>query len=278
MKYLHASAVAILLAISVSTVLPAAQAKRDKQKTDSSAAAPAAQSKAAKTLDELLSTPVKALPTDPYPNVSAPATKEQLKGNVQATEDSLQAKTDATAGEPLKGSATENGPTILKGTAVMTGGKLGAQQDPDLEDRELMVQWDRWRNQFLRAVQLQVQADVNNADGWDDPPVRSNIVYDPRTGQAYVQPRFPMGTEAWFTCQVTSDRKIKNLAITKTSGNEEYDRAVLHGVRMLEGSALLNYPSGSHRTFVNQSAGIRTASSSDYQYHQFGDVERVRHP
>jgi hypothetical protein len=129
----------------------------------------------------------------------------------------------------------------------------------------------------LRAVQLQVQAGVNHPDDWEEDS-RPRVAVDPYTGQPMVLPRFPMGTEAWFSCDVTNDRRIKNLQIVKPSGYPAYDKAVLEGVRALEGTSMLQYPQGSHRLIVNETAGIRTAQTSNYQYHHFGDVERVRNP
>jgi hypothetical protein len=285
MRQLHTSACVVLLSILVS-LAPASAFGLKKAKPP---ATPATTNKSASqatsdtkdvipSIDEVLKQPVKPQP---------------LQGNVEAT--------DAAAspdGTPLKGNADTNGSTrlngnadeqgaprlipmqpkadttILKGNASILDGKVA--EDPDLQDRELMVEWDRWRNKFLRAVQLQVQAGVNHPDDWEE-DARPKLVIDPYTGQPVgVQPRFPMGTEAWFTCQITADKRVKNLSIVKPSGYPAYDKAVLEGVRALEGTSMLIYPSGSKRQVVGQTAGIRTAGSSDYQYHHFGDVEHVR--
>lgn len=294
------------------------EAKRSKQSaraTSEASSSTAPAKDVAKSLDELLSSPVKssdqkedgknvAQPAQSTgaPDIAQPRLPERLQGTVEHTGETapgqaLSGKSDTTGGA-LSGRADENGPLrsgvtdagqaqplqpklapapVLKGAAVVSGSKLGAQQqDPDLEDRELMVEWDRWRNRFLRAVQLQVQAGVNHPDEWEEETPRSRVHVDPYSGTAFVEPRFPMGTEAWFTCEITSDRRIKSLSIVRSSGIAAYDKAVLEGVRALEGTSMLQYPPASRRALVTQTAGIRTAESSDYQYHRFGDVERVK--
>ncbi len=257
------------------------------------------------SLDELLTSPSKSSPdiTAPQP-VKAP---EKLQGAVEATDGNtagtaLEARTDGSYNQ-LHSGVNEDGTStgirsgindegqrqtlqpklapqekrILQGSAALGGLQAGAQQDPDSADRELMVEWDRWRNRFLRAVQLQVQAGVNHPDDWEEQAApRPQITYDPYTGQPVIQPRFPMGTEAWFKVDITADRRVKNLSIIRPSGINEYDRAVLSGVRALEGTSMLEFPSSSRRPVVTQSAGIKTAESSGYQYHHFGDVERLK--
>lgn len=155
----------------------------------------------------------------------------------------------------------------LKGTANMDdmGGLQG--QDPDLDDRELQVEWDKWRNRFLWAVQSGVQEALNNPDDtmmrWD--PQRQSVVM-----------RFPMGTVAWFACKITNDKRIENLKLMHTSNYPGYDKAVLQAVKSLEGTTILRFPKRSKRLFVSQSAGIKTAETGERQFFNFGDVERYR--
>jgi len=297
-------ALAMLIASgSLSPVMAKKKASADKKSKE---VAPEHPRDVSNSLDELLTTPVKSSvdTLDPKPNKPL----EKLQGTVEATEGSaagtaLEGRTDGNhnrlrSGVNQEGTSTglrsglnqEGGQPqpllpklapqdqkVLKGSAALSGLQAGAQQDPDSADRELMVEWDRWRNKFLRAVQLQVQASVNHPDDWEEQAApRSQISYDPYTGQPMAQPRFPMGTEAWFKCEITADRKVKNLSIIRPSGLNDYDRAVLSGVRALEGTSLLEFPNSSRRPTVTQSAGIRTSDSSDYQYHHFGDVERLK--
>jgi len=167
--------------------------------------------------------------------------------------------------------------TLLKGRARLDGLKSDAViEDPDRDDRELLIEWDRWRNKFLRAIQLQVQASLNNPENNSDPDERAWMRRDVTAG--YAMPRFPRGTAAWFYVEVTNDGRVKKVTITQSSGYRDYDRAVIEGVRALEGTSLLKFPQGSHRASVTQEASIRTAASADYHYHRFGDVERLRAP
>lgn len=198
---------------------------------------------------------------DRQPGKSLQGQANQLDNGLQMPSGNLQ---------PLQPKQAPVKKPVLQGSAVLNGGKLSTEQDPDMEDRELMVEWDKWRNRLLRAVQLQVQAGVNNPDSDEDARPRIDF----RTGQ--VMPRFPMGTEAWFYCEVTSDRRIKVLKITQSSGFSSYDRAIIEGVRALEGTSLLQFPRGSRRLIVNQEAGIKTAAQADYTYYHFGDVERFK--
>lgn len=192
--------------------------------------------------------------------------------------------------KPLEGTIQKEGKTPLEGQAEdedgqLTGmtpglGKDGAlkgnaqeddsalnAEDPDQDDKELMVQWDKWRNRLLWTIQSGVQESLNNPDDtmlrWD--PKRNTVVT-----------RFPLGTTSFFSCQVTPDRRIINLHLLHPSGFPNFDRAVLNVVKNLDGSAILKYPSRSHRKIVTQIAGIKTSESSQNQFFHFGDVERYR--
>ena len=159
---------------------------------------------------------------------------------------------------------------VLKGTAIKDD--TLATADPDQDSQELMIEWDRWRNRFLRAVQLGVTEDVNNPEPDETTPQR----FDPYTGT--ILPRYPLGILTWFYCQVMPDRSIRNIRITKSSGYPNYDAAVRRSIRALEGRSMLDYPRGSRRTVVTQMAGIRTSDTGDFTYHRFGDVEHYTMP
>lgn len=155
----------------------------------------------------------------------------------------------------------------LKGSASKSEAGLNATFDPDADDRELMIEWDRWRNRFLRAIQSGMQETLNNSTD-------EYLRWDPR--QRAMISRFPLGTTAWFSCQVTPDRRIVKLKLVNPSGFPGYDRAVLEAIASLEGSRILQYPRGSKRNIVTQVAGIKTSDSSEYRYFKFGDVEHQR--
>jgi hypothetical protein len=158
----------------------------------------------------------------------------------------------------------------LKGNATLLGGKSARAGDPDEDDTELMVEWDRWHNRFLRAVQLGTQEILNNPD--TDDYERPHV--DPLTGA--LTSRYPLGTGAAFSCQVTAEGQIKNLELIENSGFPRYDRAVLQAVRQLAGTQITHFPKGSHRRTVIQPGRIKTAGNSDFKYYKFGDVEKIR--
>ncbi len=158
-------------------------------------------------------------------------------------------------GAPLKGSATSEGISGLK------------TQDPDMDDQELMVEWDKWRNRFLWAVQSGVQECLNN-------PEDAMLKWDPQK-QTIVM-KFPLGTTAWFTCKVTNQRRIESIKLLHSSGFPGYDDAVVNAVKMLEGTSILKFPGRSRRLTVRQTAGIKTSDQGGRQFFKFGDVERYR--
>lgn len=165
----------------------------------------------------------------------------------------------------------DTGERLLKGSARQTS-NANNPQEGDYDEQELAVEWDRWRNRLLRAIQLGVQEIVNNPESEDYERPR----YDPGSGRLVAA--FPMGTVAYFDCQITAQGEVRNLVLIKSSGFRRYDRAVLQAVQQLQGSRILRFPSSSQRKLVRQAAGIKTAESDAFQYYKFGDVERVKVP
>lgn len=208
------------------------------------------------------SDPMKKL--TPWIDMNQPEGDDKLKGKAESDwqEDKVlkpgQARPDR---DMLKGYASEEG---LDGHAGL------ASQDPDVEDRELMIEWDKWRNRFLRAVQHGMQYNLNNSMS------EETLRWDPQ--RHVMMSGFPIGTEAWFYCQITSDRKIVRAKIVRSSGFKAYDRALLLALDNLQGSSILRYPKGSKRVVVEQAAGVVSAASSQDRYFHFGDVEHQRVP
>lgn len=200
-------------------------------------------------------------------SVSAEGNKAPLQATIKHTD--LQGDVDGDGQElsPGKGQMDRYN-KLLDGQAQQLDSGLQSQ-DPDMADQELQVEWDKWRNRLLWAVQSGVQQTLNNPE---DPSLR----YDPRTGQSLM--KFPMGTVAWFSCTVTKDRRILDAKITEPSGFPNYDRAVLNAVMMLDQTSILKFPARSQRARVFQDAGIKTAGSAQRQYFKFGDVERYNVP
>jgi len=186
------------------------------------------------------------------------AQSDTLSGKEEWSEDDLKAQKGKTA--PDSG--------VLKGSANLEDGDL-AHGDPDVTDQELQVEWDRWRNRFLRAVLAGATETMNNPQEvrfrWD--PVKHAMV-----------PPFPMGMECGFSCVITNGRRIQDLEITSSSGNRGFDQAVLDAVKALEGTTILRFPDRSKRQFVSQAGGVKTSDHTENQYFKFGDVERYRAP
>ncbi len=168
---------------------------------------------------------------------------------------------------PMNGKAApQDG--VLKGSAIKDDDNL-ASEDPDGQDQELLVEWDRWRNRFLQAILAGAMENLNNPDAtdfrWD--PVRQKVMT-----------QFPLGTISWFACNISNDRHVSNLRLMKSSGYANYDQAVLNAVRSLEGTTILRFPTRSRRRQVSQAGGVKTSDQSQQQYFKFGDVEHVRVP
>ncbi|HEY9717147.1 MAG TPA: hypothetical protein V6C69_06755 [Trichormus sp.] len=215
--------------------------------------------------------PSKVAPPKPLEPMLAPVVpKKPLQGTVDKTD----------KGKSLQGTADDDDDNLsamqgktdakkpLQGTAAVDDDPL-SKEDPDAEDQELQVAWDKWRNKFLWSVQSSVQESLNNPDD-------SMLRWDPQKN--VVMSRFPLGTVAWFTCQVTPDRHVSNFKLLRTSGFPNFDKAVQDAVYSLEGSTILKYPSRSRRKIVTQIAGIKTSDSGERQFFHFGDVEHYNVP
>ena len=222
-------------------------------------------------------------PVEPLPAPVVPARKKKTSLPAGAELDELKGagQTDALHGsvqqDALKGRAEDTGTDLTAGQGKIdptTGMLQGSARkegvgvdgmDPDEQDRELMIEWDRWHNRFLTAVQTGMQERLNNAD-------ESELRWDPV--KRVMTSRYPLGTVAWFSCQVTPSLEIVRLKLVHSSGFPGYDQAVLDAVSDLSGSSILRYPRGSKRHIVREVAGIYTAETARRQYFKFGDVER----
>lgn len=204
--------------------------------------------------------------------------KDQIPMAVPVLKKKLEGQADQADQNPLKGQAQDdsanlqalNGQTdkkILQGSAQQLDGS--AEESPDAADQQLRVEWDAWRNRFLQAVQSDVQSNLNNSDD-------TMLKWDPRAQTVIRQ--FPLGTTAWFECDIREDLKIVNFHLLKSSGYPNYDRVVMDAVAALNGTSILRFPAKSKRHRVNQSAGIQTAAESSKQFFHFGDVENYRVP
>ncbi len=231
----------------------------------------------------LPSAPIEPLATpvlkSPEPNLESQSGKADAQEKADGQESSIKGQAESNAMDGKAGwvedelkpeSAKEAAPArdSLKGSAQVEDNDLKSQ-DPDMDDQELQVEWDRWRNRFLRAVVSGAMESMNN-------PQEANFRWDP-TRRALVSP-FPLGLESFFACTISSARRITNLKLVQPSGNEAFDRAVWDSVRALEGTSILKFPDRSQRKFVTQAGGVKTSDHTENRYYHFGDVERYRTP
>lgn len=190
---------------------------------------------------------------------------QKLEGRIDERDEAEKANLASIAG---KEGQKNHSSDYLQGSAQM-GEYDGAKEDPDAGDKELMIAWDRWRNRFLNAVLASTSEILNSDQG-------ASFRINPTTH--VMEPKYPVGTVAWFVCEVTRDKQIKHLKILNSSGYADYDKAVLEAVQDLQGSSLLRFPTGSRRTAVLQGGAVERAVQNKPQYFHFDDVERYRIP
>ncbi|MBY0551376.1 MAG: TonB C-terminal domain-containing protein [Candidatus Obscuribacterales bacterium] len=117
-----------------------------------------------------------------------------------------------------------------------------------VEEENLALQWDDWHNAFANAVAaLMIQE------------------FSPALS-------LRRGLRCWYRYEVTSDKRIKLIEITKSSGNIWFDQLVRRSVQKLEGNDVLTFPQGSMRTEVSSELSIKLGGASRGAL-RLGDVE-----
>jgi hypothetical protein len=226
----------------------------DDETTDSTTATTTTKPALQGAVEDTSIEPTKQGLTPPAEPLATPVLPKQLQGGVEKVDEGskLHGQAEDEDGN-LQGMSpkSDNSEKLLKSNASLQNAGL-SPEDLDAEDKELAVQWDKWRNRFLWAIQSGVQEILNNSqDG--------NLRWDPRT-QTVVR-QFPLGTAAWFYCQVTADRRIVNFKFLHGSGYPNYDQAVQEAIAALAGSSILRFPAGSHRLKVEQAQKAPRTSS-----------------
>jgi hypothetical protein len=195
----------------------------------------------------------------------APVVTKPLQG--KAEEQALQGSA-SDQDDSLRGMKPQSDKSrVLRANASMDD-DIGRPLDPDMDDQEMMVEWDRWRNRFLNAVQQGLQEQLESTG--------DNLIFiDPRTGRQ--RSKYPPGISATFFARITPDRRVVVLKLLQGSGFDDFDRSLLEAVKSLEGTSILRYPRGSRRQIVTQAAGITlsTTGGGPANFH-FGDTERYR--
>lgn len=116
-------------------------------------------------------------------------------------------------------------------------------------EQELAIEWDQWHNRFAKAVRNGMFRSMFDAIN------------------------MPPGAITWYHCEVDAQRKLKNVRISRSSGNFWYDKAVIDAVRNLDGNEILAFPRGSKRLEVSTDIGIKLGGPRTGDIN-FGDVER----
>ncbi|HEY9718926.1 MAG TPA: hypothetical protein V6C69_15745 [Trichormus sp.] len=162
---------------------------------------------------------------------------------------------DQRTGAPLQGSAQQ---TPLMG---------GAQNDPDVGNQQLLIDWDRWRNNLKESIERNTLANIN---------VHNDVhfVWDQRA-QMMVS-RYPNGISTFYRIDVLPNRRIINITLMQSSHYPSFDQAVFDAISQLQGSSTLVYPPGSRRQTVQQESYVSTAATTQIQDVRFGDVESQR--
>lgn len=117
-----------------------------------------------------------------------------------------------------------------------------------IEEANLTIEWDEWHNRFAKAV-------------------RSGM-FKSMFETINMRP----GSITWYHCDVDSERHLKNVSITRSSGDFWYDSAVINAVKKLDGNDVLKFPAGSKRMQVSTDIGIRLGGPRTGELN-FGDVE-----
>lgn len=148
--------------------------------------------------------------------------------------------------EPQFGAFDER-PQVPLPNPAQNGGKA-IRLIGNIEEKNLVVEWNDWHNKFARAVRQ-------------------------RMFKSYFETiNMRQGITTWYRCDVSSDKHIQNLKIVKSSGDFWYDGAVVKAVNSLDGNEILSFPPQSKRSLITTEVGIELGGERR-DVLDFGDVE-----
>ncbi len=179
-----------------------------------------------------------------------------LRGNVekQYSKKGGNYKKDKSKADSLK-----NGHTSLSGD-------IAAESS---EDENITINWHRWRNKVSKAVWAKFCVLLAGGDAM----MMGNLLV--KLGDAPA-PHFPLGTRASYTCDIENNRQLKNIRITKSSGNNDFDELVRQSVASINGKQLLKFPKQSKRRVVSVSCELFTTKNGRYSELPFTDLETYK--
>jgi TonB family protein len=148
-------------------------------------------------------------------------------------------------------------------------GQIEMEVDPDRNDKDVLVEWDEWRNNVVRAAWSNWGKALEGG---------ISIGTFKLAFGGHRTTVFQDGTNATFQFRVNADRRIEDIRITHSSGDEQFDQLVLNSVRALDRKAVLQFPSDSRRKFIEQACTFRICGSTNFQEGRFGDSEHYVKP
>ncbi|HEY9773025.1 MAG TPA: hypothetical protein V6C81_04385 [Planktothrix sp.] len=216
-------------------------------------------------------------------DAQVPANSGMLRATVQDTEMQGEANGAAEKARPdlrmqrdplLDGQAASTQAPVLPGSLIERAPmRLNAEKsvDPDKDDRDMMLAWDKWRNHFAHTVW---QHYCENLMGPGTVFIGSVPIKLVNAPSGYM---FQNGLHATYSCVVTSDRRILAAHITRSSGNPDLDAVILKSVESMSGKHSLTFPKGSRRQAINETESLGTGANG-WQGHAYNDVERYSAP
>ncbi len=164
--------------------------------------------------------------------------------------------------QPLPDTQSAPKPMTLEGRASL--------QDPDRDDKAVLVEWDKWHNRIAKAAYQRFNASLLGDDAINFSGIPIKLGMSPMH-------HFPDGLKTSTTCLVTADHHIMNLRVVKSSGVKEFDNLVLRAVKGLDGKSVLKFPKNSQRLVVTESDNFWVGTNTGFHQNQLGDVEKL-HP
>ncbi len=150
--------------------------------------------------------------------------------------------------EPQLGIVDENEPDQKKYDASPLRSDKFMMLSGGIEEHNLAVEWNDWHNKFADAVRSRVFSSI------------------------FETINMKPGAVTWYRCEVSADKHIKNVRITRSSGDFWYDSAIVKAVYKLDGSPILAFPEKSRRSEIVTEIGIKLGGQ-DRGKLDFGDVE-----
>jgi hypothetical protein len=154
--------------------------------------------------------------------------------------------------------------TSVRKAPMVLEGRAEVEVDPDAYQKDVLVEWDNWRNNVVHAAWSNWGKKLDGG-GLALGTFKMKL-------NATKARKFPEGTVASFSCIFTKDCHVTDLKIVDSSGDLRFDDLVLDSVKALDGKSVLSFPDQSRRTGVNVSCAFRIGKT-EFRPHRFNDIE-----